>query len=97
MFQQAINFDLPHNGTATSRAAADSMVPHVGKQEQTVIDCLKEHGPLHREAIAFLTGCKESSLCARLSALEARSLVRKSDSVAKTTSGRMAFIYEAIQ
>ena len=46
MGQLALDFDrrLPSNGTPTSRAAAASVAPHIGRLEAVVLDAIRAAG-----------------------------------------------------
>jgi hypothetical protein len=43
-------------GKATSRAAAESIDPHLSRLEQIVIDAIRDHGPMTADEVAAVAG-----------------------------------------
>lgn len=82
---------LPHNGTATSRAAA--VVAKQGRKGNSdcVVAYLKKHEPFGatREAIARNTGIKEATVCSVVNRLVERGVLMEAGE-RKTSTGCMA-------
>jgi len=77
---------LPHNRTATSRAAAEGARPYAGRQAQQVLAAVRnEPGGLTREEIAERTGIRLAAVCARVNALVRAGLAVENGT--RTTSG----------
>lgn len=79
----------------TSRAAAQSMHPHYTKQQQIIVDFLKQqgaHGSTYTE-ICNGTQLSAPSVCARMVELCESHTVIKSDLTRPTPSGRQAHVY----
>lgn len=92
------NPTLPaHNGTATSREAAESIVPHVNGQQQQILAELRQlgqHGAT-REELQIATGLDGNALRPRCLELRAKGLIVESSETRLTKSGRRAFVLKA--
>jgi hypothetical protein len=88
---------VPHNGTDTSRAAAESMAPHVSEIERNVLDFVIDAGPRGAtcdEAETLLEYTHQTA-SARLRGLVLKGLIRDSGARRPTRSGRAARVYVA--
>jgi len=84
---------VPHNGTDTSRAAADSMKPHVSDLEREVLQFVKLCGGATCDEIEYGKGMAHQTASARIKGLADKGLVRDSGARRKTRSGRQARVY----
>lgn len=84
-----------HNGTPTSIAAAQSIAEHAPTLKGRVLAYLREHGPATQERISIETGIRLSTICARVNELAREGRVRDTGETARTTSGRLAVVWEA--
>ena len=103
-----LDFDArrtPHNGTDTSRAAAASLAPHVGRLEAVVLEAIREageHGATDDE-VEIATGLAHQSVSPRRISLQRLGLVVQAiDSegvnvTRPTRSGRKATVWIAIE
>lgn len=88
-------------GSATSRAAAEQIVPHASAQEMHVLAALHQRADAgaNQYEMHRMTGLRASSLCARCNALEGRGLIEKRPDAEgfpvtrPTDSNRQAAIY----
>lgn len=96
MTQATISFDPPHNGTDTSRAAAESMKPHTGRLCVLIIDELsrRQFSGATCDELESVMGLSHQTVSARLREL-AHPKVRKIYHHGKRTtrSGRQARVY----
>lgn len=91
--QTEIDFDRPHNGTATSLAAAESMECHAAKQRREVLNYLKDCADgATREEIERGLGMSGNSVRPRVSELIRRGLAFEAGDTRLTVSGRKAYI-----
>ena len=82
----------PHNGSSTSRAAAESILPHISIQEAVVMRYIA--GRLDgatREECSLGTGLRLASVCARANRLIAGGLLAERGE-RRGSSGRMAAV-----
>jgi predicted transcriptional regulator len=84
-------------GSDTSRAAADSMAPHVSAIESDVLAYVKrKHGYGSTcDEIEYAMGLAHQTASARLKGLADKGLIRDSGARRKTRSGRAARVYVA--
>ena len=90
--------DLFHQAhSATSRAAAESMEPHVNRLQKKVLDALRlsRHGESD-ESLGQITGLPQSTLRPRRVELVNKGLIKDSGETRKTLSGRSATVWIAI-
>ncbi len=84
-------------GSDTSRAAADSMVPHVSAIERCVLNFVSAyHEGATCDEIEFAMGLAHQTASARLKGLSDKGLIKDSGARRKTRSGRAARVYVAI-
>ena len=86
---------IPHNGTDTSRDAAESMRPHVSAIEGEIRVLLITLGGCTCDELEVETGLKHQTVSARLKGLADRGLIKDSGTQRKTRSGRGARVYVA--
>lgn len=96
MIQRSIDFDAPPyvRGSETSKAAAESMVPHVAAQRARVLEVIQaaEDGVTDQEG-AERCGLTSQSWCPRRLELERAGLIQKADFKRATRSGRQAVVW----
>lgn len=82
----------PHNGTETSREAAESVRDDVGRQEAMILALLDEAGSdgMTDDEIEVATGLRHESASARRRGLVLKGLVVDSGKVRPTRRGRKA-------
>lgn len=88
----------PHNGTRTSREAAQLAKPGAGAQAAAVLECIRtagSHGRTMNE-VEELTGILRASVCARFSALREAHLIVATEQTRRTPSGRRAVVWVAV-
>jgi predicted transcriptional regulator len=87
-------FDLPifnrvrSSDPITSYQAADSIQEVAPKHFQTILQALKEHGPMGKDAIAQKTGLNPNAVSRRLPELQKLDLVATTGKTVKSLSGR---------
>lgn len=86
----------PSNGTPTSNAAAESIVPHVDRLEQLVLKTLRELDGATCDRVEVVTELSHQTCSARFSELKKRGLIQKTGERHRTRSGRMAEVWEAV-
>lgn len=89
---------LPHNGTSTSRLAAQSMRSLAGAQQQRVLECLQQAGNagLTDEEIQRTLDLSGNSERPRRSKLVELGLVRNSGVMRLTNSGHAAVVWAVV-
>jgi len=98
-----IPFVAPHNGTDTSKVAAESVKAALGKQRAVVLQLIKDAGPAGRitDEVEEITGGKHQAISARFHDLHTAGLIYCNADDPKdrrpTRSGRLARIYRAIE
>lgn len=97
-----INFDkdaysmgVPHNGTETSKEAAQKLKKKATKRE-IVYNAIKKFGGLTNEQISDMTGMPLSGVCGRCRELQLDGLVQDSGKRFKSLSGRNAVVWEVV-
>lgn len=87
----------PHNGTDTSRAAAESVTAHVPRLEQMVLDSVAAAGPDGRTCyeVEFMTGLSHQTASARITSLSRRGALVDSGQRRLTITGRKAIVWVA--
>lgn len=100
--QLDLDFDArrtPHNGTPTSRAAAESLTPHVGRLEAVVLDAIRDAGHHGRtcDEVEQLAELSHQTTSARVRGLLDAGLIECSGLTRPTRSGRQARVYVAIE
>lgn len=82
--------DAPHNGTATSIAAAESITGSAAGDRATILKALKSAGVcgLTRDELATFTEISPNTIRPRCVELLDAGLIRKSDEVRRSASGR---------
>lgn len=83
----------PHNGTATSAAAARMV--NISYQE-TLILCALAFGPKTQDELVEPTEMLRSALAGRCNGLERKGLIRKTGETRLTRYGRPAAVYEVL-
>lgn len=86
---------VPHNGTDTSKAAAESMEPHLGRLQQLIhdyYDSRRWYGATCDEAEAALE-MRHQTCSARVKELRDKGLLVDSGERRKTRSHRSAAVY----
>ena len=85
-------------GSDTSKAAADSMQPHLGNLEARVLSVIRS-GPDGRtdDEVEVITELSHQSASARRRGLVLKGLVKDSGTRRKTRSGRTAVVWIAIE
>lgn len=81
----------------TSHLAAARVHEFRESQQQTILDCLKESGPLGAEGISRHTDIEAYGIRKRLPELERDGMVRTTGNLLKTISGRYEREWEAVQ
>lgn len=95
MTQTTFNFQ-PHS--PTSRAAADAIVPAIGRLQQQVLAYLRNcPDGATDEQIINATGLSPSTARPRRIELVTKGLVRPTGRVRPTSSGRMAAVWEVVK
>ena len=84
---------VPHNGTDTSRDAAESMRPHVSDMEGQILVVLRARGNLTCDEVECFLGFAHQTASARLKGLADKGLIKDSGARRPTRSGRMARVY----
>jgi predicted transcriptional regulator len=82
----------PYSNETTSREAAESIEPDVGRLERMVFGKL----PATSDQIEQLLNLSHQTVSARLRGLVLKGLVEASDGRAKTRSGRNAIIWQKV-
>lgn len=88
---------LVHNGTETSKAAAESMVGAAEIQLRRILEFIRskgEYGATRDEIVAAL-GIDIPSVCGRCDNLLRMKLIYETDVKRKTRKGRFAFVLRA--
>lgn len=85
----------PHNGSATSRAAAEQIEPHAGTQRAAILAYIREHDGATRQEICLALNMPNNSVCPRVLELIKLNLIRETTTTRQTTSGRSAFVLRA--
>jgi predicted transcriptional regulator len=82
-------------GSATAKAAALSVLPHLSRMRRKVLQAIVDRGPhgITCDAIEEATGMRHQSVSPRLRELESFGLIRESPAKAATASGRMASLW----
>jgi len=70
----------------TSFEAAEQVKPE--KHFQMILECLKTHGPLGKDGIAYLTGLESVAISRRLPELQMMGLVKLTGKTIKSSKGR---------
>lgn len=88
----------PHNGTSTSREAANLAKNGAGAQATAVLACIREAGASGRtmNEVEDLTGIMRASICARIAALREARLITATEHTRRTPSGRRAVVWVAV-
>lgn len=83
----------------TEREAARKAKPGAHKQAMVVLAAIRGAGTLGLtiEEVATFTGLRQSSVCARRKWLEDMGMIVDSGKRRKTTSGRMAVVWEVVR
>lgn len=88
------------SGSATSRAAAAAVAPHLADKERLVYEALLESGAygLTTDECEVITGMRHQSCSARIVELNRRGLIGKTQRKRATRSGPnyLAFVYVVI-
>lgn len=86
----------PHNGTPTSRQAAESLSEQrLGADEARIVATVQQHGPLTCDALELRTGLSHQTCSARIRGLVQKQRLRDSGTTARTRSGRVAVCWVA--
>lgn len=85
----------PHNGTATSKAAAESVAPHVHEQAERVLNIIRANPGVTRDGVSA-RGIRLSSVCARVHWLIHAGYVQERGT-AMTGAGRSAACLYAVE
>ncbi len=95
--KKPVGQSLPHNGTDTSRDAAESIAPVVNELARGVYDFIKSRGPFGAtdEEQQMNLGIPGNTQRPRRNRLEAAGLIRRSGDKRATASGRMAHVWVA--
>lgn len=88
-------FQVPHNGTDTSIAAAESMKPHVGRIQSDVLEMIKRM-PMTCDRVEQVLGLSHQTASARIRELRGLNLIKDSGRKAPTRSGRKAVVWEVV-
>lgn len=73
---------------ATSKAAAIAAVELRAQHQALILDALKRHGPLGKDAIAARTRLTGVQVCRRLTELQRDKLIQTTGQTVVSTSGR---------
>lgn len=84
---------IPYSNPTTSRAAAQSIEPELGRLEYVVLTFLKFHGVGTCEQLERWTGLSHQSCSARLRGLVLKHLVEDSGETMLTSSKRSAILW----
>lgn len=98
MSEQGDLFSPPWvKGSETSAAAADSMIPHLGKLQRLVVALAELRGPkgFTCDEAELALKQRHQSVSARIRELVQKGLLLKTELKRKTSSGRQAFVYIA--
>lgn len=82
-----------HRGVDTSKAAAESIEPHVGRLHRVILRFLRD-APAIRDEITEGCGLTTQTACGRLRELELRGLVHKAPETRPGRSGRECHVYK---
>jgi hypothetical protein len=87
----------PHNGTATSKAAAKAIEPHINEQHKAMLFWYRTYGSpgLTDAEMIEATGFSGDSVRPRRGELVAMNLVADSGRTRATKTGRQATVYVA--
>lgn len=98
MTQTLLQFDTaPHNGTPTSRAAAESIEPHLGRLQSLVLAYIARHPDgVTDEEIARDLDLNPSCARPRRIELLRKGLIRDTGRTRPTSSGRAAAIWRVV-
>lgn len=97
--------DLPHNGSDTSRAAAESMVPHAPHLRDQVYAFIRAQGVKGAtiDEVSVGMGLKTATVCPRFHELKGGNAAKtypvrivKNGMKRETSSGRSAFCWIAV-
>lgn len=90
---------LPHNGTPTSRAAAESCEPQAGTDRRRVLDYVAGRGSegATRDEIAAALQLKIQTVCGRVNDLVRQGNLRASEQTRPTESGRAAAVLRLVR
>jgi DNA-binding IclR family transcriptional regulator len=88
----------PHNGTATSRAAANEIEPFAGRLRADVLIFLRSRGEEGATAdeIEQSSGIAGNTIRPRLIELKRLGLVQQTSATRPTRSGRKAVVWRAV-
>lgn len=86
---------LPHSGSPTSKAAAESMKPHAGQQREQVRQFFAERGELGatQQEVELALGISGNSVRPRCKELEQSGEIKNSDSTRPTLAKRNAAVW----
>lgn len=87
---------VPHNGTDTSDAAAESLKDYAGVIGRRIWCVLDKLGPTTCEDLERITGMKHQTVSGRLAVLRDNGRVVDSGERRKNFSGRMAIVWRAV-
>jgi hypothetical protein len=82
----------PHNGTPTSIAAAESIVPHVNRQQELILAYLRTCDGDTREIPVCSSMPSGNAVRPRVRELIGKGLVQETDTQRQTRSGRAAAV-----
>jgi hypothetical protein len=86
---------IPHNGTDTSRDAAESMRPHISAIEDIILYHITAHGSATCDEVEAGCSLAHQTASARLKGLSDKGLIKFSGAKRPTRSGRAARVYVA--
>lgn len=81
---------------ATSHQAAAQAVELAAKHHRIILQCLREHGPSGKDAIASRTQLDGVAVCRRLSEMERAGLIVPTGKTVKSTAGRSEREWKAV-
>jgi predicted ArsR family transcriptional regulator len=86
---------VPHNGTDTSRDAAESMRPHVSHIEERLMKFITYYGSATCDEVEVNMTITHQTASARLKGLADKGLIKDSGARRPTRRGRAARVYVA--
>lgn len=94
--QLSIPFEAPHNGTATSRAAAQSVRRRIARDIDLIIGAIGRHPKTGAtcDELEVLLSLSHQTCSARVRECAKRRMIRDSGNTRPTRSGRQAIVWE---
>lgn len=97
LFADERRTDPPHNNRETSILAAEAIRPHVGRQQQAILDYLRGCDGDTRDGIEAATGIHGNAVRPRCLELLKLRLIVETNETRLTRSGRKAYVLRYVR